>query len=103
MIEEYRREANMTRILRQLALVLTLLALTACASRISQENYDKITNGMTQQEVAQILGPPTESSGASLFGLSGGATTWKDGKTTITVQFLNEKVVGKEIAPNPAK
>jgi outer membrane protein assembly factor BamE (lipoprotein component of BamABCDE complex) len=93
----------MMRILRQLTLALTLLALAACAPRLSQENYDKITNGMTQQEVAAILGPPSESSGASLFGLSGGATTWKDEKTTISVQFVNEKVVGKQIAATPAK
>jgi hypothetical protein len=93
----------MMRTLRQLTFVLTLLALAACVSKLSPENYEKIKDGMTQQEVVAILGPSTESSGASLFGLSGTTTTWKGEKTTISVQFLNEKVVGKQIAATPAK
>jgi hypothetical protein len=52
---------------------------------------------MIKQDVIQILGEPTETSSASLLGISGGNATWRDGKTVINVQFLNNKVIGKEM------
>ena len=68
----------------------TLLA--ACGSKLTQDNFARIKQGMTQQEVTAILGEPTETSSISLGGLSGSSANWTDGKTTISIQFLNDKV-----------
>jgi hypothetical protein len=88
------------------------LALTGCGkSKITQENYDKITNGMTLKEVEAILGEGTSQGGdganvAAQFGVdvTGGVQSsapstvdyvWEKGKKSITVTFKGGKVVGK--------
>lgn len=81
---------------RPLATVVLALLLSACGSPVNQENFDRIRNGMTQQDVEAILGGPTESSSASFGGLSGGAATWKSRDATITVQFVNGEVQFKQ-------
>jgi SmpA / OmlA family len=73
-----------------------LLFLASCSSKVNEANFEKIKQGMTQQEVNQILGPPTESSGMSFGGLSGSASEWKSKNGDITVQFLNGKVWAKQ-------
>jgi hypothetical protein len=77
-------------------ITLAVFLLAACG-KINRENFDKISDGMIKQDVIQILGEPTETSSASLLGISGGNATWRDGKTVINVQFLNNKVIGKEM------
>jgi len=75
------------------------LTLAGCGSKVTKSNLDKITNGMTLAEVEGILGKGTESTGASgtVGDLTGSAksVTWKDGDKTITINFLNDKVVLK--------
>ena len=87
------------RVHRFFCAAILLLCLAACGSRLNQENFDKIRDGMSQKEVREILGEPAGASGASLLGLSSGEAVWKDDKTTITVHFLNDKVVSKQMAP----
>jgi hypothetical protein len=70
---------------------LALLALAAC-SKVSQENFGKIHDGMSEQEVQGILGSPTESSSVSVLGLSGTSSRWATKDAVITVQFVNGKV-----------
>jgi outer membrane protein assembly factor BamE (lipoprotein component of BamABCDE complex) len=85
------------RIHRSLGVAILLLSLAACGSRLNQENFDKIRDGMSQKEVREILGDPVDASGASFLGLSSGEAVWKDNKTTITVHFLNDKVISKQM------
>ncbi|TJZ75554.1 DUF3862 domain-containing protein [Chitiniphilus eburneus] len=80
--------------MRSLLICLTLLMLTAC-SRLSPENYAKIETGMAREQVVDILGEPDQSDGASLLGISGERATWESGGTTVTVQFVNDKVMTK--------
>ena len=72
------------------------LGLSGCGSKVTKQNFDKIKAGMTTDEVVAILGEPTDKATAEspIPGLMGSASswTWKDGKTTIIVQFLNGKV-----------
>lgn len=85
--------------LAQAALALaaaTLLA--ACGSKISAENFERIQSGMVQKDVIALLGEPTETSNVSIAGLSGGLATWRDGNTVISVQFVNDKVQGKQLS-----
>lgn len=75
------------------------LTLAGCGSKVTKSNLDKVTNGMTLAEVEGILGKGTEATGASgtVGALTGSAksVTWKDGDKTITINFINDKVVLK--------
>ena len=64
------------------------LLLTAC-SKINQENYSKLSVGMTKAEVETLLGSAAECSGA--VGLT--SCNWGDEKSNISVQFAADKVV----------
>jgi hypothetical protein len=80
----------------RLAAVLAIaVLLVACGSRISQENYNKISNGMPYAEVVKILGQPQSSEGRGALGVTAGTSTWKDGKHEIMIVFVNEKVATK--------
>ena len=62
--------------------------LAAC-SKINQQNYSKLSTGMTKAEVEQLLGTPTDCSGA--LGMS--SCTWGDQKSFISVQYAGDKVL----------
>ena len=85
--------------LRALA-VASILLLAAC-SKITQDNFSRIQDGMTEQEVAAILGSPTESSSTSMLNLSGTASRWASKDAVIVVRFVNGKVVLKSFDKPP--
>lgn len=91
------------RTLRTTIVALAAALLAACGSKVSAENFERIQTGMTQKEVAAILGEPTETSAVSVAGLSGGMATWRDGNTTISIQFLNDKVQAKQLSREAGK
>jgi hypothetical protein len=74
------------------ALVFAAVLLLAACSKVTSENFAKIQDGMSEQEVAAILGNPTESSSGSILGISGTSSTWAGGDATITIRFVNGKV-----------
>ena len=73
-------------------LVLATVLLVAGCSKVTQENFAKIQDGMSEQEVAAILGSPTESSSGSILGISGTSSKWAGGDATISISFVNGKV-----------
>ena len=73
--------------LRRIAVLSFCMLLAAC-SKVNQENYAKLKAGMTKAEVENLLGKPTECSGA--LGLS--SCTWGDQQIFISVQFAGDKV-----------
>jgi hypothetical protein len=95
----------------RLALALGLcLLLPACVkSKVTKANFDKISNGLTLEEVEKVLGKGEKETGdgsnvAGQFGVAvtappaaGGGETykWESPKATITVTFRQGKVVGK--------
>jgi outer membrane protein assembly factor BamE (lipoprotein component of BamABCDE complex) len=82
----------------QIAAAVLALCLVACAgSKINKENFDRINTGMSQAEVQSILGPPTESESVDVTVFSGTSSTWKWQDTTITIQFVNGKVIAKQL------
>jgi outer membrane protein assembly factor BamE (lipoprotein component of BamABCDE complex) len=93
---------------RKLALVLAAalitVALAACGekSRINAENFEKVRTGMSQTEVRAILGEPTESSSVDVAVFAGANSIWKWQDTTIAVQFVNGKVIAKQMTKEPA-
>lgn len=95
----------------RLAAVLVLcLLVTACIkNKVTKDNFDKIKEGMTLEEVEKILGKGTKEEGdgtgtAAQFGVhiaqapkvGGGETyNWERGGKTITVGINQGKVVFK--------
>jgi outer membrane protein assembly factor BamE (lipoprotein component of BamABCDE complex) len=77
---------------------LCALCLVACGSRINQDNFEKVQTGMTLAQVKVILGDPTESSSVDVAVFSGTVSKWKAGDVTITIQFVNGKVVAKQLS-----
>jgi len=75
--------------------VFTVALLLAACSRITQDNFAKVQDGMTEQDVSAILGSPTETSSSSLLGISGTSSTWRGGDAVITIRFVNGKVALK--------
>ncbi len=85
--------------LRLISAAVVALCLLACAgSKINKENFDKIKTGMTQGEVQAILGPPTESESVDVAVSSGTASKWRWKDITITIQFVNSKVIAKQFS-----
>jgi hypothetical protein len=82
---------------------LALVVLMAC-SKVTQENFSRIQDGMTEQEVLALLGAPTESNSVNVLGVSGTSSRWVAGDTVINVRFVNGKVALKSFdKPAPAK
>jgi hypothetical protein len=93
-----------------LALFTISLFLAGCGkSKITQENYAKIENGMTLDEVEHVLGNGTPAGGdgslvAAQVGVDVGSGAsrsstveyiWESGNNSITVAFRQGKVVNK--------
>jgi hypothetical protein len=74
------------------ALAIAALVLLAACSKVTQENFAKIQDGMSEQEVTAILGSPAESSSGSILGISGTSSKWMGGDATIAIRFVNGKV-----------
>ncbi len=84
--------------------MLSAFVLAGCAgTRINAENFEKIQTGMTLGQVTAILGEPTESSSVDVAVFSGTVSKWKHGDVTITVQFVNGKVVAKQLSKGEPK
>jgi hypothetical protein len=75
------------------------MSLVSCSgSKISQENFEKIQTGLPLSQVITILGEPTESSSVDVAVFSGTVSKWRQGDVTITIQFVNGKVVAKQFS-----
>ena len=79
--------------IRRFALAAALALLIAACSKVTQENYAKVRNGMTEQQVYAILGQPTEEASRDMFGMSATTAKWVSGDTVINIQFVGGKVV----------
>ena len=80
---------------RFLSIAMLTVFLVACGAKLTQDNFNKISNGMPYAEVMKILGEPQSSDGGGAFGITASTSTWKDDKHQITIVFLNEKVTSK--------
>ena len=81
-----------------LAIVICMTLVSCSGSKISQENFEKIQTGMPLSQVIAILGEPTESSSVDVAGFSGTGSKWQSGEVTITIQFVNGKVIAKQLS-----
>jgi hypothetical protein len=95
---------------RLLVVLVLCLLVTGCKSKITKENYDKITVGMSLEDVQKILGKGEKETGdgsnvAGQFGVAvGGAPTvgggdvyvFENNKVTLRITFKQGKVVHKD-------
>lgn len=88
---------------RAIALTFAAAVLLAACSKVTQENFARVQDGMSEQEVSAILGSPTESSSASVLGISGTTSKWTGGGAVITIRFVNGKVALKNFDKPAAK
>ena len=90
--------------------LLVLAPLCGCGSKISEANYYKVTYGMSEEAVEDLLGPPHEEAheearekfGTAATSARAGGTdadvrvkTWSHGPLVIRVRFENGKVAGR--------
>jgi len=81
---------------RTILLLTTVLVLTACASKLTQENLQKVHSGMTIDEVKAILGNPTDSQSADMLGFKSTSFTYHTKTADVKIVFLNDKVMSTE-------
>ena len=92
-----------TRLVSALAIALLLVA---CGSRISQDNFNRIADGMAYADVVKILGQPNSSESRGALGITAGTAKWNDGAHQISIVFVNDKVTSKvfrEVQETPKK
>jgi len=87
--------------MRKCLIAFALTVAIAACSKVNQDNFLKIDDGMTEQEVHAILGKPTESNSVNLLGMSGTLSRWVAGDAVITVRFINGKVALKTFEKMP--
>ena len=75
-------------------LLAAFLLLVAC-SKITQENFARVQDGMSEQEVQALLGPPTYSSTVEVLGISGTHLRWDARDAAISIRFVNGKLATK--------
>jgi hypothetical protein len=68
------------------------LSLSGCGgSKVTKANYDKIKSDMSEAQVKEILGEPTETQDLG----AGKTYIWKSGNDTISIGFVQGKLTGK--------
>jgi hypothetical protein len=76
--------------------VAALVLVTAC-SRLTEENLQKVHNGMTTAEVKAILGDPTSSQTGSALGIISGTTyLYHTNTSDVKITFVDDKVIATE-------
>lgn len=85
----------------RILIIVMALAISAC-SKVTEENFAKIEEGMSEQEVLSILGAPTQFNGINVLGISGAASRWISRDAVVAVHFVNGKVALKSWDKPPA-
>ena len=82
--------------IRTALFVTVALALAAC-SRLTEDNLQKIHNGMTTADVKAILGEPTSSQTGSALGIVSGTTyIYHTSTSDVKITFVNDQVIATE-------
>jgi len=80
-------------------LLLLLLALAVSCTpgkRITKENVDQVTEGMSKKQVESILGPPTSINNEDFVIMKKTTYVYQQGKDTVTIVFKDDKVQAKD-------
>ncbi len=83
-------------------LSMILVAFASCdrgslaVSKLSLPNYDKVTMGMSKNQVETILGQPTTAETKDMIIFKKTTYKYEDGKKFVMVTFKNDEVDGKD-------
>lgn len=83
----------------QLMSISALLLLVTACSKVTEDNYKQLENGMTLDDVHAILGKADVLDSASLAGISTTRAEWHGKDGTISIRFIEEKVRAKNWQP----
>ena len=78
------------------------LALVGCnrstltGSKLTQDNYNQITTGMSRAQVERILGPPTTMETSDMLIFKKTTYRYEDGKKFVQITFKNDQVDSKD-------
>ena len=95
--------------LKQLAVFCTLvvLVLAGCnrnpltGSKLTRDNYNLITPGMSKAQVEKILGPPTTAETKDMIIFKKTTYRYEDGKNFAMITFKNDEVDSKDTNLGP--
>lgn len=83
------------------ALILSsLLVLLAACSKVTEENYRLVENGMTVDQVVELIGKPDVTESTNLAGISTSRSEWHGKKGVISIRYIGEKVRAKNWQPS---
>lgn len=86
---------------------IVLLALTGCnrnmltGSKLTPDNYNLITTGMSKAQVEKILGPPTTMETKDMIIFKKTTYRYEDGKNFAMITFKNDEVDTKDTNLSP--
>jgi outer membrane protein assembly factor BamE (lipoprotein component of BamABCDE complex) len=87
--------------------VVVVLVLTGCnrspltGSKLTLDNYNLITTGMSKAQVEKILGPPTTMETKDMIIFKKTSYRYEDGKNFAMITFKNDEVDSKETNLSP--
>ena len=82
--------------------LLAILVLAACnrnvltGSKLTLDNYNKITTGMSKAQVEKILGPPTSMETKDMLIFKKTIWRYEDGPKFAQITFKNDEVDSKD-------
>lgn len=79
--------------------VSTIALLAVACSKVTEENYRKLENGMTIAEVQTVIGKADVTESTSLAGISTTRAEWHGKDGTISIRFIEQKVRAKNWQP----
>jgi len=80
-----------------LGLAGSLALICSSKSRLTQANFDRIQEGMSEPELVAILGVPDPEYHGPRTGPSWSGSTWSSGPNWICVSYAGSRVYGKAI------
>ena len=84
------------------AVFLAILVLAACnrngltGSKLTLDNYNQITTGMSKAQVEKILGPPTSMETKDMLVFKKTIWRYEDGRKFAQITFKNDEVDSKD-------
>ena len=90
------------RLLVVTSIALSMMSIVSCGrnpfsgSKLTLDNYNKITTGMSKEQVEKILGPPTKVETKDMIIFKKTIYRYEDGKNFAMITFKNDEVDGKE-------
>lgn len=78
-----------------LGLLAVFALLSACGSKLTADNFSRVKNNMTEEEVKELIGKPNKVESEDILGFTTTTYTYNKGETEATVAFINGKVTLK--------